>query len=90
MAQFLNTSHISARIVDIINNANQYLVLISPYLKINNRIKADIKELDNKSLKVHIIYGNKEINQSELIGLKSLKSVNIRFLKDLHAKCYIN
>ncbi len=53
MAQFLNTSHISARIEDIIINAKQLLVLNSPYLDINNRIKIDLQQLDDKGFNIH-------------------------------------
>lgn len=39
MAKFLDTTGVSYQLQQVINKANEKLVLISPYLKINDRIK---------------------------------------------------
>jgi hypothetical protein len=38
MAKFLDTTGISYHLQQLINNANEKLILISPFLKINERI----------------------------------------------------
>ena len=46
MAEFLTTTGISERLEQIIKNAKEKLFLISPYLKVNDRIKGFIEDKD--------------------------------------------
>ena len=39
MAEFLTTADVNARLEKIIENAKKELVLISPYLKVHDRLK---------------------------------------------------
>ncbi len=91
MAKFLNTSALNYYLDELIKRSNQKLVLISPYLKFNDRIKELIQE---KALhgqqEIRIVYGKTELDAAELAWLKSLKNVRTGFCKNLHAKCYLN
>ena len=87
MAYFLNTKDVSSRLEDIIKGASEYLVIISPYLKINDRIK---KLLEVKSIETDVLYGKEKLNSEEKKWLDSIEHIQTRFLKDLHAKCYLN
>jgi phosphatidylserine/phosphatidylglycerophosphate/cardiolipin synthase-like enzyme len=90
MAKFLDTTGISYRLQQIINNANERLILISPYLKINDRIKQSLEIKDKFKIDIRIIYGKNELQPTEHNWLKSLTSIRTSFCKDLHAKCYLN
>jgi phosphatidylserine/phosphatidylglycerophosphate/cardiolipin synthase-like enzyme len=90
MAKFLNTEGVTYHLSQIINNAQERLFLISPYLKINDRLKESLQYKDKFKIDIRIIYGKSELQPSELNWLKSLECVRTSFYKELHAKCYLN
>ena len=90
MARFLDTTGVSHYLQQLINNANEKLILISPYLKINERIKNCLEEKDRFKIDIRLIYGKSELQPSENNWLKTLRSVRTSYFKDLHAKCYLN
>jgi len=90
MAKFLDTTGISYYLQQLINNAHERLVLISPYLKINERIKQSLEDKHRLKIDIRMIYGKNELQPEENNWLKSLNSVRTSFCKNLHAKCYLN
>jgi predicted ATPase len=90
MAKFLDTAGVSFYLQQLINGANEKLILISPYLKISDRLKQSITDKDLMKIDIRIIYGKTEIELSENNWLKSLKSIRTSFCQNLHAKCYLN
>ena len=92
MAEFLTTTGISNRLEEIIKNANERLWLISPFLKVNLRIK---RLLEDKirlrpDIETRVIYGKNELQPDENDWLESMTSIRTFFCRDLHAKCYMN
>lgn len=90
MAKLLETTGVSHHLLQLINNANEKLILISPYLKLNYRLKQSLEDKDRLKKDVRIIYGKNELHPAEKNWLASLTSIRISFLQNLHAKCYIN
>ncbi len=86
MVKFLDTQGISAELSQIIKNADERLVIISPYLKVNPRIQELLVHTDVDVL----VVCRKERIQAEEQWLESLNSVKVCYHKDLHAKCYLN
>ena len=46
MARFLTTADISSQLEDIIRSAKKHLILISPYLQVNDRLREFLEEKD--------------------------------------------
>ncbi|RAU81960.1 phospholipase D family protein [Pontibacter arcticus] len=90
MAKFLDTTGVSYHLQQLINKANEKLVLISPYLKINERIKQSLEDKNRLKIDIRVIYGKNELQPEENNWLKSMSSIRSSFCKDLHAKCYLN
>jgi phosphatidylserine/phosphatidylglycerophosphate/cardiolipin synthase-like enzyme len=90
MAKFLDTTGVSYHLQQLINKANEKLVLISPYLKINDRIKQELEDKNRLKIDIRVIYGKNELQPEENNWLKSMSSIRSSFCKDLHAKCYLN
>lgn len=90
MAKFLDTTGISYHLEQTIKNANERLVLISPFLKINDRIKELLEDKDRLKIDIRVIYGKNELQPEENNWLKSKNSIRTSFCKSLHAKCYMN
>ena len=90
MAEFLDTEGVSHRLVQIIKNAESRLVIISPFLKINERIKDHLADRDRFKIDIRVVYGKNELQPEENNWLESMNSIRTSFLQDLHAKCYLN
>jgi hypothetical protein len=90
MAKFLDTTGISYHLEQTIKNANERLFLISPFLKINDRIKELLEDKDRLKIDIRVIYGKNELQPEENNWLKSKNSIRTSFCKNLHAKCYMN
>ena len=58
MAKFLNTSGTTYYLEELIKNAQERLYLISPYLKLNDRVKELLEDKDRMKIDVRIIMEN--------------------------------
>ena len=90
MAKFLNTSATNYYLEELIKNADDRLILISPFLKLNDKIKELLEDKNRLKIDIRIIYGKSELHPDEINWLKDLSYIRTSFCKNLHAKCYIN
>ena len=90
MAKFINTRKAVAAIEDLIKEAEEKLILISPYLKLSKDFKELLTYRNNKDKITTIIFGKQELNPNEMKFLESLRFVILKYNQDLHAKCYLN
>ncbi|WKE66216.1 phospholipase D family protein [Gallaecimonas kandeliae] len=90
MAKFLNTSATNYFLEELIKTARDRLILISPYLKLNDRIKELLEDKNRLKIDVRIVYGKVELQPEEISWLNKLDFVRTSFCKNLHAKCYLN
>jgi hypothetical protein len=90
MAKFLDTAGLGHYLQQLINSANEKLILISPYLKISDRLKQSLTDKDRMKIDIRIIYGKDELQPTEHNWLKSMLSIRTSFCQNLHAKCYLN
>jgi phosphatidylserine/phosphatidylglycerophosphate/cardiolipin synthase-like enzyme len=90
MAKFLNTSATNYYLEELIKNADDRLILISPFLKLNDKIKELLEDKNRLKIDIRIIYGKSELHPDEMNWLNELKFIRTSFCKNLHAKCYIN
>ena len=90
MAQFLSTIEINLYLERLIKEAKEQLVLISPYLKLNDRMRELLQDKRGQLAEVRIVYGKQELYESERQWLSGQQHVKISFCKNLHAKCYLN
>ncbi len=90
MAKFLKTTGVSHHLEEIIDKAGDKIVIISPYLKINSRLKGLLEDKDRMKINIHVVYGKNELQPTESAWLQGLNSIRTTFLKNLHAKCYLN
>lgn len=97
MAKFLTTTHLNSALSDLIEQADNFLILISPFIKLHPGIKSLLQDrIDDYKLELVIVFGKNESNKSKSISeedlefLKSFPNVAIRYEKRLHAKYYAN
>jgi phosphatidylserine/phosphatidylglycerophosphate/cardiolipin synthase-like enzyme len=90
MAKFLNTTGISYHLEQLIGNTKDRLILVSPYLQLNERIKELIKNLTALKKDIRIIYRENKLAPDEVNWLDQQVGVRTSYCNNLHAKCYIN
>ena len=90
MAKFLNTSATNYFLEELIKNAKDRLILISPFLKLNDRMKELLTDKNRMKIDVRIVYGKSELQPEEINWLTELTYIRTSFCKNLHAKCYLN
>jgi phosphatidylserine/phosphatidylglycerophosphate/cardiolipin synthase-like enzyme len=90
MPKFLTTSGITFHLEGLIKSAREKLVLISPFLKVNERLRQLLEDKDREKIDIRVVYGKNELQPDENNWLKSKTSVRSSFCKNLHAKCFLN
>jgi phosphatidylserine/phosphatidylglycerophosphate/cardiolipin synthase-like enzyme len=90
MAKFLTTNGINYLVEEIIKGARERIVLVSPYLKLNSRIKELLGDGYRPDIDMRIVYGKKELDAPERQWLRSVPHIRTSFCQNLHAKCYLN
>jgi phosphatidylserine/phosphatidylglycerophosphate/cardiolipin synthase-like enzyme len=95
MPRFVEGDKLNAALIDLIKNADEYLFLISPYIKLHSRIKDQLKlKRSLAELQIIIVFGKSEdgqsnrISEEDLTFLKEFPNIQIRYEKSLHAKYY--
>jgi len=90
MAKFINTRKAVSEIEDLIRNAGERLILISPYLRLSKDFRELLSYRNNKDKITTVIFGKQELNPDEMKFLQNLRFVILKYNEDLHAKCYVN
>jgi len=90
MAKFLDTTGVSYFLQQLVDSADETLILISPFLKINDRLRQSLEDKDRMKIDIRVIYGKNELAPKEIDWLRSLQFIRTSFCENLHAKCYLN
>ena len=88
MAELCTRKRCVAEIEGIVMDANEKIVLVSPYIKADEDIVERLKR-KTEDVDVLIIYG-KDKEQPKAKSLLEAAGVSKIFVKDLHSKCYLN
>ena len=90
MSKFLTTTGTNYHLEELIKGASDRLILISPFLKLNDRMKELLADKNRLKIDVRIVYGKSELQPQEIEWLRGLTYIRTSFCKNLHAKCYVN
>ena len=90
MITFLRTQDVSAQIAEIIRHADDFVVLISPFVKINDILYSYLRDADRKDIKITFVFGKEELKPDVKNQLAQLDNISVFFRKTLHAKCFYN
>jgi hypothetical protein len=90
MARFINTRKAVSELEDLIRNAGERLILISPYLKLSKDFRQLLEYRNNKDKITTVVFGKQELKPDEMRFLQALRFLVLKYNEDLHAKCYVN
>ena len=88
--KFLTTKGIAAGIEDIIQDAKQFIIIICPYVKVDKTYIDRLHEADRKGIAIQIVFGKKDMRDFEKDKFRDFRRLEVKFLENLHAKCYMN
>jgi len=90
VAEFLTTKGTSNQLEQIIMNANEKLVLVSPYLSISKYLLERLQGADRRGVEITLIYGKERHKPEEMQKLQDLQRLSLYYHEELHAKCFYN
>jgi len=97
MAKFLYGDELNSELGKIFENAQEKLILISPFIKLQHRYSSILEtKKDKPELEIIIVFGkneddlSKSMKQDDFNFFKQFPNIEIRYEKRLHAKYYAN
>lgn len=97
MAKFLTGNELNSELEKIFDNAEEQIILISPFIKLHDRFVSTLRtKKENHKLKITIVFGkneddlSKSMKQDDFNFFKEFPNIQIRYEKRLHAKYYSN
>ncbi len=95
MAKFIYGTEINLALEGLISGADEYIWFVSPYIKLHERIKLELKKRkEDDNLRIVIVFGKNEYNPEKSISaddidfLSEFPDISICYEKNLHAKYY--
>ncbi|GAA4839567.1 phospholipase D family protein [Algivirga pacifica] len=88
--EIISTLEISSQIERMLKERSEYLVLVTPYIKLLPRFKVLLEQGLKKIQKVIVIYRENELRIEEKSWLSQFNNVELYPVKNLHAKIYLN
>ncbi len=97
MSRFISGSELNHEIAKLISEAQKDLIFISPYIKLHERLKYELRSKKNKEdICLTIVFGKNENDLSKSLSLEEIEffkefpNMEIKYEKKLHAKYYAN
>lgn len=97
MATFLTGEKLVDSVENLIYQAKEFLIIISPYIKLDDYLRSLFdKHKENPRLAIRLIFGknvgsvSKSISNDDLEYFKEFPNISIIYVPELHAKYYAN
>jgi len=97
MAKFLTGNELNSELGKLFEEAEERLILISPYIKLHVHYESILRAKKEKpELEIIVVFGKNEDNLAQSMGkeeinyFKEFPNIQIRYEKRLHAKYYAN
>lgn len=90
MAIFLNKEGILKHFDRLFTEAKKEIVMIVPYIKLNDNILDKIKSAQSNGIEILIVYRENELNDLERKKLLAFNNITLLHHPHVHAKCYLN
>lgn len=97
MSKFLTGKDLEDKLTDIIWDAKDFIIIVSPFIKLDDYIKGVFEKVKTRhDIEFCLLFGkneeskNRSISQEDFEYFKEFKNIRILYNKDLHAKHYCN
>lgn len=89
-SEIVGTMGISHAIEKMIEESHKFLIFVTPYLKITERIRAKLIDTFTNVDDFYFIYRKDELRDNEKKWIETFKNVHLIGVENLHAKIYLN
>lgn len=89
-SNILGTTELSYEIERLVNESYRFLIIVSPYLKITDRVKVKLVDCFKRAENCVFVYRANELKREEQSWIESFGNVHLVPVKNLHAKIYLN
>jgi hypothetical protein len=91
MVQYLNTQAAYSEIENIVNRAENKLVIMSPYIQINRTLLQKIFHVaEHRNIDVSLVCKTSDIKPEEMAAMNRINRLEVFDLPNLHANCIFN
>lgn len=90
MAEIVSAKGTGHKVEQIIQGARTELILISPYLRLDDTYMQELKRALDRKVSVKFVFREEDLKKPESEKLRSLTGLQLFSLPRLHAKCYYN
>lgn len=90
MPLILDTHETNTWIAHTFEDARKGIVIISPFLRINGRLRRTIELADANGVPTFVVYGKRDLDRGTYDWLRGLRNASIGVIANLHAKLYMN
>jgi len=98
MAKFITGKQLTEEVYEIIHKAKKHLLIVSPYIKLDDYFKKELFESHKKNSELHLIIAfgknknnpERSLKKEDLDYFKDFPNVSIIYIPQLHAKYYAN
>lgn len=89
--KFIKPSEISSKIMTLIEESDEHVIIVSPYVKISKwyKLLKKFENLEKRNIPVAFIIRDDNTNQTSFAELNEL-GIKYTAVKDLHCKLYLN
>lgn len=89
--KFIKPNEISSKIMTLIEESDEFVIVVSPYVKISKwyKLLKKFENLNSRNIPVEFIIRDDSTNQASFQELDNLK-IKYNAVKDLHCKLYLN
>lgn len=88
--QLLETTEQSLEIEKIFKGSINFTIIVSPYLKIHNRLKSKLEVCYANNHQNIVLFRENQLTKDEWEHFSRFTNVLLLPIRNLHAKCYIN
>lgn len=90
MAEFLTTADVSAAIQRVIREADSELILMSAFVYPRVIHLQQLAEAGENGVHIRFVFGKRSMDKAVFKDLLQVQNMDLYFLKELHAKTYMN
>lgn len=90
MPEILFAKVIASKLEQIIDEARSVVILISPYVQVDNRIADKLKYAAERGVSIVLLHRPRELKNEALQLFNELSNCETVPIRNLHTKCYLN
>jgi len=90
MSEFITSGNIAFQIKKIITEARENIYIVVPALAMTRELYELLKDASERNINISFLYGNNELDPSEIATLAELKNFKLHCIPDINSRCYYN